>query len=165
MKKIVRTICIGTLSGVAFLAACTAKNGLSRTERKQLIKERDNIMTILKMREGSAVYGSPEILQRYGLETLRLRNQLDSINYKLGEDVDIEASTQRFLNKQKEVEKFMRTKDLRMRLEALLNTIREREGSCVYGSPEIIEEYGRETNRMRQEASDLQRQIEELEKQ
>ena len=86
MKKVVRTVWIGALSGLAFLAACcTTKGGLTKAERKQLMKERDSIQEILKMREMAAVYGSPEIIQAYGLETLRLRNQLDSINYKLGE--------------------------------------------------------------------------------
>ena len=52
-----------------------------------------------------------------------------------------------------------------MRLEQLLNTIRERESSCIYGSPEVMEEYGRETQRLRQEAADLEKELEELDKQ
>lgn len=156
MKKIVRTIWISALSGLAFLGACcTTKGGLSKAERKQLVKERDSIQEILKMREMAAVYGSPEIIQGYGLETMRLRNQLDSINYKLGEDVDLETSAKQLEMKQKRY-------DLTSRLEQLRNAIRERESSCVYGSPEIIEEYGRETGRMRQEAAELEKQLEEL---
>ena len=93
MKKVVRSIWISALTGLAFLGACcTTKGGLSRAERKQLIKERDSIQEIIKMREMSAVYGSPTGIQRYGLETMRLRNKLDSINYRLGEDVDLEES-------------------------------------------------------------------------
>ena len=52
--------------------------------------------------------------------------------------------------------------DLTQRLEQLRNAIRDREGACVYGSPEIIQEYGRETQRMRQEAAELEKQLEEL---
>lgn len=163
MKKIVRTVWIGALSGLAFLAACTAKNGLSRSERKQLIKQRDEIQTLLNMREGSAIYGSPEVMMNYGLETMRMRNKLDSINFRLGEDVDIEQSTEQLRKREKEVSNFMKTKELRMRLDGLMATIREREGSCVYGSPEIIEEYGRETRRLRQEAAKIQQQIEDIE--
>ena len=156
MKKVVRTVWIGALSGLAFLAACcTTKGGLTKAERKQLMKERDSIQEILKMREMAAVYGSPEIIQAYGLETLRLRNQLDSINYKLGEEVDLEQSAKQLEMKQKRV-------DLTQRLEQLRNAIRDREGACVYGSPEIIQEYGRETQRMRQEAAELEKQLEEL---
>lgn len=163
MKKIVRTVWIGALSGLAFLAACTAKNGLSRSERKQLIKQRDEIQTLLKMRESSAVYGSPEVMMNYGLQTMRMRNKLDSINFRLGENVDIEKSTEQLKKREKEVNNFMKTKELRMRLESLMATIREREGSCVYGSPEIIEEYGRETRRLRQEAEQIRKQIEDIE--
>ena len=85
MKKVVRTVWIGALSGLAFLAACCTQNGLTRKERKQLVKERDSIQEILTRREGAAVYGSPEIIARYGAETYRLRSQLDTINAKLGE--------------------------------------------------------------------------------
>lgn len=155
MKKLVRTVWIGALSGLAFLGACCTTKGLSRAERKQLIKERDSIQEILKMREMAAVYGSPTVMQNYGLETMRLRNQLDSINYRLGEDVDLEQSAKQLEMKQKRV-------NLVQRLEQLQNAIREREGSCVYGSPEIIEEYGRETWRMRQEAEEIQKQLDEL---
>ena len=104
MKKVVRTVCIGVLSGLAFLAACTTTNGLSRKERKQLIKERDAIQDILERREGAAVYGSPEIIARYGAETYRLRSQLDSINAKLGENVDLEKSARRVALQERIVE-------------------------------------------------------------
>lgn len=156
MKKVVRTIWISALSGLAFLAACcTTKGGLTKAERRQLIKERDSIQEILKMREMAAVYGSPTIIQRYGLETMRLRNQLDSINYKLGEVVDLEESAKQLEMKQRRV-------SLMERLEQLQNAIRDREGSCVYGSPEIIEEYSRETRRMRQEAAEIEKELQNL---
>ena len=164
MKKVVRTVWIATLSGLAFLAACcTTKGGLSRAERRQLIRERDSIQEILKRREGACVYGSPEIIQRYGLETLRLRSQLDSINYRLGEDVDLEASAQRVRDKEQQIEKMQQVNAIRERLEVLRNTIKERESSCVYGSPEIIQSYGQETNRLREEAAELELQLMELE--
>ena len=148
MKKVVRTVCIGVLSGLAFLAACTTTNGLSRKERKQLIKERDAIQDILARREGAAVYGSPEIIARYGAETYRLRSQLDSINAKLGENVDLEKSARRVA--------------LQERIVELQEALQRREGACVYGSPEIIEEFGRETQRLRDEVKAVQQQIRDL---
>lgn len=164
MKKVVRTVWIATLSGLAFLAACcSTKGGLTRAEKRQLIRERDSIQQILSSREGACVYGTPEIMQQYSLETLRLRCQLDSINYRLGEDVDMEASAQRLRNKEQQIEKMKQVNAIRERLEVLRNTIKERESSCVYGSPEIIESYGRETNRMREEAAELELQLLELE--
>lgn len=151
MKKLVRTVCIGALSGIAFLAACcSSKGGLTRQERKQLAKERDSIQEILKMREMAAVYGSPEIIAKYGLETCRLQNQLDSINAKLGEDVDLEKSARRLA--------------LQERVAEIQAALQRREGACVYGSPEIIQQYGEETRRMRQELTDLQDQLKELDK-
>ena len=148
MKKIVRTVWISALSGMAFLTACCTSKGLTRSERKQLVKERDSIQEILKMREMAAVYGSPEVLANYAAETYRLRSQLDSINYKLGEDVDLEKSARRV--------------ELQERIAELQAALQRREGACVYGSPEIIEEYGRETQRMRDEVEALRKELRDL---
>ena len=148
MKKVVRTVWIGALSGLAFLAACCSQNGLTRKERKQLVKQRDSIQEILTRREGAAVYGSPEIIARYGAETYRLKSQLDSINYKLGVFVDLEKSARRVA--------------LQDRIVELQAALQRREGACVYGSPEIIEEYGRETQRMRDELQAVRKELKEL---
>lgn len=148
MKKVVRTVWIGALTGLAFLVACTSSNGLTRKERKQLKHDRDSIQEILKMREMAAVYGSPEIIADYGLETARLRYELDSINNRLGKDVDMDKSKQRYA--------------LEQRLNDLQHALQRREGACVYGSPEIIQQYGEETRRMRQETEELLKQIQEL---
>lgn len=50
----------------------------------------------------------------------------------------------------------MSKKELKERIAELEAIVREREMSCVYGSPEIIAEYGRETRRLRQELDSLQ---------
>lgn len=148
MKKVVRTVWIGALSGLAFLAACCSAKGLSKAEKRQLEQERDSIQQILASREGAAVYGSPEIIARYGLETYRLQNQLDSINAKLGVDVDLEKSARRLA--------------LQGRVAELQAALQRREGACVYGSPEIIEEYGKETQRMRDELKAVKKELKEL---
>ena len=148
MKKVVRTVWIGALSGLAFLAACCSAKGLSKAEKRQLEQERDSIQQILASREGAAVYGSPEIIARYGLETYRLQNQLDSINAKLGVDVDLEKSARRLA--------------LQERVAELQAALQRREGACVYGSPEIILEYGKETQRMRDELKAVKKELKEL---
>jgi hypothetical protein len=150
MKKVVRTVWISALSGLAFLAACCSSKGLSKAEKKQLVMERDSIQGILAAREGAAVYGSPEVIANYALNTYRLRSQLDSINYKLGEDVDLEKSARRVA--------------LQERIAELQAALQRREGACVYGSPEIIEEYGRETQRMRDEVKALRKELRDLAK-
>ena len=148
MKKVVRTVWIGALSGLAFLAACCSQNGLTRKERKQLVKERDSIQAILTSREGSVVYGTPEIMARRAADTYRLQSQLDSINAKLGEEVDLEKSARRVA--------------LQERIVDLQAALQRREGACVYGSPEIIEEYGKETQRLRSELEAVRQELKEL---
>lgn len=148
MKKIVRTVCIGVLSGLAFLAACCSTKGLTRAEKKQLKRDRDSIQEILKMREMASVYGSPEIIANYGAETARLRYELDSINQRLGEDVDVETSKRRY--------------ELKQHIAELKAAVQYREGACVYGSPEVIERYGAETDRMIQEIEALEKELKEL---
>ncbi len=149
MKKVVRTVWIGALSGLAFLAACcSTRGGLTKAERKQLIKERDSIQQILSRREGSTIYGTPEIMAQYKLENYRLQCELDSINSRLGEDVDLEKSAQRY--------------QLQLRINELRQVISQRESSCIYGSPEVMEEYGNETRRLRGELEGLQKQLKEL---
>ena len=86
MKKSVRTIWIAVLSAFAFLVACVSNKGLTKTERASLERERDSIERIIKGRESACVYGSPEIIQAYGAETQRLREQLKDINARLSED-------------------------------------------------------------------------------
>ena len=139
---------IGALSGLAFLAACCSTKGLSKAERKQLVRERDSIQDILTSREGSVVYGSPEIMARRAAETYRLQSRLDTINYQLGEEVDLEKSARRVA--------------LQDRIVELQEALKRREGACVYGSPEVIEEYRKETQNMRDEIQAIRQELKEL---
>lgn len=157
MKKVVRTVWIGALTGLAFLGACCTSNGLSRKERKQLVKERDSIQEILKMREMAAVYGSPEIIASYSAETARLRCELDTINARLGENVDLEKSSAVYQNRTRRAELLKRIDDLR-------SALQRREGACIYGTPEMMEEYGNQTQMMRDELKTLEDELEELNK-
>ncbi|MCR5014367.1 MAG: hypothetical protein K6A28_06310 [Bacteroidales bacterium] len=50
----------------------------------------------------------------------------------------------------------MTKRELKDRIAEIQARIKEREMSCVYGSPEIIEQYGRETRRLRHEMDSLQ---------
>lgn len=58
--------------------------------------------------------------------------------------------------------KRQRRHQLKQRLEALRNTIKEREGAEVYGSPEIMKRYSRETDRLRHEADSISNELELL---
>lgn len=55
-------------------------------------------------------------------------------------------------------------RELKERLKEVQERIKEREMSCVYGSPEIIERYGQETRRLRHEADSLQKLIDNYDK-
>ena len=50
-------------------------------------------------------------------------------------------------------------RELRARIDSLRAIVEDREMSCVYGSPEIIEEYGRETRKLREELNILQQEL------
>lgn len=124
MKKIVRTVCIGLLSGLAFLAACTSSKRSTKPEtdaasnqeeidemnarldrieqhikemknpdavdrKTQLQQQLDSINNILQRREGASIYGSPEVMEKYRNETLRLHKEASRIQKEL-EDLNKE---------------------------------------------------------------------------
>lgn len=219
MKKVVRIVWISALSGLAFLGACCSSRGLSRAEKKKLVKERDAIEKALaqelSFKEDTGYWDF--VVER--AERYELMNKLDSINFRLGEDVDLAKNVHRrelqghldtlyyslynfdnaliygppddmdsyysnragirramvsdIKNTKKELELLdhpemeqnptQRRHELEGRLKLLRNTIEERDGARVYGSPEVIQEYRRETQRMRQEADSLQQEIKTLE--
>lgn len=59
-------------------------------------------------------------------------------------------------NNQESNEHKMTKKELQERIAQIREALKKREMACVYGSPEVIENYSRETMRMRQEADSLQ---------
>ena len=103
MKKIIRTVWIGLLSGMAMLtASCCTQNKVNKTEQnteqnndqnpvtkkqmvEQLHQQLDSINYIIRQRESACVYGSPEIIQQYGEETRRLKKEAEDIVNKIKE--------------------------------------------------------------------------------
>ncbi len=188
MKKVVRTVWIGLLSGLAFLVACTSPKGLTRAEKKQLKEERAALISqIDQQRQESQNTNDPSQVLNYRNSEYDLRQRLSVINSKLGDrsaqmdncqemglildEMDslkaaVDANTPKPVlygpPTSNPVNKKERKKELQSQLDQLLQAIQRRENSCVYGSPEVIERYGQETRRMRQEAADLQQQIEDL---
>ena len=170
MKKVVRTVWISLLSGLAFLGACcTPKAGHNRTEclygspeileaenpdeakaarRAELRQQLDSLKQTLQRRETACVYGSPEVLERYGQETNVIRRQADSIRNEL-----------RALDSP---EKAIRRAEIQQQLDSLNAILERREHSAVYGSPEVMNRYRKETTRIRQEADSLRIEMEQL---
>lgn len=194
MKKVVRTVWISLLSGLAFLVACTSPKGLTRAEKKQLKAERESYVEIL---EQHATLTSEDPREMYNIkdEEVYLRLKIYEIDSRLGKKKDIldhDAAqiekTNREIDSLRRVisdlennviepcvygppevdqpfyldEKEQTRKELTERLETLLQTIRRREGACVYGSPEVIQKYGEETRRLKAEAAEIQKQLDEL---
>ena len=56
-------------------------------------------------------------------------------------------------------EQKMSKRELKTRIAELKAIVEEREMSCVYGSPEVIESYGRETRQLRHELDSLQNEL------
>ena len=129
MKKVVRTVWISLLSGLAFLAACTTtKHGKFET-----------------------LYGSPEVNVPANQESISEMNaRLDEIEQRV--------------NEIKGPEKQTRKEQLQQQLDSISNILQRREGACIYGSPEVMEKYRNEANRLKTEAAEIQKQLEDLDK-
>lgn len=140
MKKVVRIVWISALTGLAFLSACLTQNGLTRRERKQLMKEREQVeMQLEKVKSAeweNPVEDDPNYYQCYWLdfmlhfdEKYALENKLDSINYRLGEDLDLDRN--------------IRRRQILKRIDSLTVQIKGYIPPCVYGPPPG-EEFGYE---------------------
>ena len=192
MKKVVRTVWIGLLSGLAFLVACTSHNKLSREEKKQLKAERTAIMEQIEQKQQEAiVYSNPDQVMIVKRNELELRSRLKEINALLGDKKAVEEDSNQMNKIYYEIDSLTQVinesnitpcvygppvddpgyeewkKDhtrqtLYQELEELQRVIESRENSCVYGSPEIIRKYGEETNRLKKEAQDLRQRIKDL---
>ncbi|MBR4148200.1 MAG: hypothetical protein IKU00_10025 [Bacteroidales bacterium] len=192
MKKVVRTVWISLLSGLAFLVACSCQNKLSRAEKKQLKQERAVILDqIEQVKQDAIVYSDAEKVMAAKQDELAFRSRLDEINNLLGDkqatlDNNNEmGKINREIDSLKQViranippcvygppvndpgylqfKKDQERRDLEQRIDSLNTILRKREGACVYGSPEIIKKYGQETERIRKEAADLIEQLKALE--
>jgi len=190
MKKVVRTVWISLLSGLAFLVACTSTKGLTRSERKQLKTERTDIKEQLMTQE-TVNENDPEAIYELRTQELALRQRLTEINTLLGDDKeqvqnDLEISDivtqldslQEVIQANEPIQllygpptinptqpgssKEQRRHELIQRLEEISQTLKRREGACVYGSPEIIQRYQDETNRLRKEVLEISKQLKDL---
>lgn len=191
MKKVVRTVWISLLSGLAFLVACTSPKGLSRAEKKQLKAERTEIMNKLEQQQEEAqIVQDPKIMMSLKDHEMQLLIRLNEINTQLGDNkaivenerqigevVSVMDSLNTVIESSKgttplvygppinepQTSKEQQRKELKERLNQIEATLKNREGACVYGSPEVIQRYGEETRKLRQEAINIRQQLEDLE--
>lgn len=156
MKKIVRVVWISVLSGLAFLVACTAQNGLTRKERKQLLKERDQVeMQLAELKSDRLEHpeeDDPNYYRCYLLDFLdhfeekyALENKLDSINFRLGDSIDLDRNVRR--------------RQILYRIDSIDLLVKSYIPSCIYGSPEMMSEGAGQVI----EESDIERMERQLE--
>ncbi len=162
MKKVVRIVWISALTGLAFLSACLTQNGLTRRERKQLMKEREQVeMQLAKVKSDrweNTEEGDPNYYQCYWLdfmlhfdEKYALENKLDSINYRLGEDIDLDRN--------------IRRRQILKRIDSLTVQIKGYIPPCVYGPPPgMYPDYDEEQAKVESDISIWERQLEEARK-
>ena len=162
MKKVVRIVWISALTGLAFLSACITQNGLTRKERKQLRKEREQVeMQLAKVK--SDKFENPEEddpdYYRYYWEAFMehfdakysLENRLDSINYRLGEDIDLDRNVRR--------------RQILKRIDSLTFLIETYNPPCVYGPPPgMYPDYDEEQANKESDISIWERQLKEAKK-
>ena len=149
---------------MAFLAACCSTKGLTKAEKKQLKRDRDSIQEILDLHGMAAPEDDPVAIAEYKLDSMLIQYQIDSIDYRLGKKVDIEESKQQLEQKKQAVEMSKKRSALMERIEELRVALQRREGACVYGSPEVIKEYGKKTQEIRDELKGLEEQLEGMNK-
>jgi len=126
MKKVVRSVWICVLSGLAFLASCTVQNGLTRKERKQLVKERDEVRMELDRNRSFEEEGPSEDFLAHKSVIYALEEKLDSINFRLGDSIDLDRNARRH--------------QLQMRIDSLRFLVENYTPACIYGSPEMMEQ-------------------------
>mgnify|MGYP003321112290 CR=1 FL=1 len=134
MKKVVRIVWISLLSGLAFLAACVSNHNSSKGSKFETL------------------YGSPEVDA-----PVANQEEINEMNARL------DRIEQR-INEMKGPDKNERRKQLQQQLDSISEILHRREGACIYGSPEVMERYRNETLRLHKEASKLQQQLEDLDK-
>lgn len=127
MKKIVRTVWIGLLSGLAFLVACTTTKGLSRAEKKQLKAERIEILNqIDQQRQESDGVKDITAMMGFRSNELKLRERLCQIDNLLGNEEDLRDNNNIIADIHAEMDS----------LQAAYNAA-HKPGPCVYGPPPV----------------------------
>ena len=198
MKKIVRTVWISILSGLAFLVACTSTKGLSRAEKKQLKAERVEILSqIEQQRQESDGVNDITAMMGYRNTELRLRERLCQIDQLLGNAESLQDNNNVIADIYSEMDSLRAAynaahesepcvygpppveppqltllEELQNNRQKLINQymginqiLKRREGACVYGSPEVIQRYGEETRRLKYQANEIAKQIQDIETQ
>lgn len=82
MKRLFQKVWIAILAVITVIvgSCCSHKNTTSKAD---LQRELDSVNKIIRQRENSTIYGSPEVMERYGEETRRLHLKADSLQNEI----------------------------------------------------------------------------------
>ena len=158
MKKVIRIVWISALSGLAFLTACWTHNGLTKKERKQLTEERVALERELKDRYSfiekyqlddiEEVRGDAYASYEYKKDVYALQNRLDSINFRLGDSIDLDRN--------------IRRRQILQRIDSLGYLVNDNDSACVYGPPPgMYEEYDKKQAALDSISAEWRRQLKE----
>lgn len=184
MKKIVRTVWISALTGLAFLVACTSGNRLTRAQKKQLKADRSALVEQLERHmENEKNINDPRELADYKISELSMRSDLAEIDkllkakedddntYRIGRlnyQLDSLQDVIRNLDRPKAklygppIGEFQQIRQLQQEIDSLRDVLKKRESACVYGSPEVMERRRIENNRIREQIATKEQQLNEL---
>ena len=112
--------------------------------RAELQARLEKLRAIIKDREMSCVYGSPEVLQEYSAHTRELRQEADSLQNVL---LNMLESEKQSLNE---------------RLDSIDETIKGRSGAKVYGPPEMIKKYNARNRDLQERRDSIRNEIEKI---
>lgn len=112
--------------------------------RAELQVRLEKLRAIIKDREMSCVYGSPEVLQEYSAHTRELRQEADSLQNVLLNMLESEKQS------------------LNARLDSIDETIKGRSGAKVYGPPEMIKKYNARNRDLQERRDSIRNEIEKI---
>jgi len=113
-------------------------------KRAELQERLEKLRATIKDREMSCVYGSPEVMKKYNAETRAMRNEADSLQNELLNELALEKS------------------GLQERLDSIDNTIKGRSGAKVYGSPEVIDRYQSRNRELQENRDAIRNEIDRI---
>lgn len=144
MKKIVRTVWISMLTGLAFLVACTGPGKLTRAEKKQLKNERTEIVTKLQAYQKDWRVDAENHLLDIGPSIVLDKDKYDAIKELYKDRQEEQALLERLLNIDQALKddkaaqnSEQRLGDVRERTLLLRDAIQNAEPPRLYGPPPI----------------------------
>ena len=125
----------------------TATSDTLSASRAEVQSRLEELRRVIKEREMSDVYGSPEVIEEYQAETQRLRLEAAEIQKQIDA---IEGKTPK------------NRKELQRRIEEIETTLQETISARVYGSPEVLQRHHERISTLEHERDSLRNELDAL---